>query len=288
MKNGRMGAGLAAAIDESDKQIETLQADIEQLQDRYAQALRVPPMAWIEDKLRNVHEVLRRRTGASALVLRKVLGSVKLEPRRPDVGRDYYVAHTLLGVVQLLGEGRSIGLAKATNQAKKKGSKEMQSEHTGQPSACNDSGDPDSLHADNRSDVLSSWTRLQHIRTLATLPLEFPLADLGPTPAYQRIAVAALQLHDLGWTKHKIARHFRVDDKTAAKALNWACRLSGLPARPGFPPGSAQYQRIAKRCAEFSALGRSPDSIADELGVCGNTVRRALAWAAGRQTGGES
>lgn len=133
------------------------------------------------------------------------------------------------------------------------------------------------------------WTRQQHIRTLATIPLEIALVEFAPIPAYQRIAASALELHDLGWTKHKIALHFGVDSKTAAKALAFACRQAGLPKRRGGPINSARYKRVAKRAVELKGLGWNDEAIAKEVGVTSNTVRRALAWAAANSpNGGES
>ena len=49
--------------------------------------------------------LLEDHATASALALRKLLGEVKLEPKYPDIGRPYYVAHTRLGVLNLLDLG---------------------------------------------------------------------------------------------------------------------------------------------------------------------------------------
>jgi hypothetical protein len=130
------------------------------------------------------------------------------------------------------------------------------------------------------------WTRSQHIRTLATVPLEIPLAEPGPEPVFRRIADEALELHDLGWSKDKIARHFKVAGRTAAKAITYACRKAGLPTRPGMPLGAFLYQRLAKRAAELRKLGWHVDAIAAELGVSSPTVRHALRWA--KRNGGDA
>ena len=45
---------------------------------------------------------LERETGRSALLLREVLGRVRLSPVAPEVGRPYYQAETTLPVLDLL------------------------------------------------------------------------------------------------------------------------------------------------------------------------------------------
>ena len=59
-------------------------------------------MEWIEERLCRVQEVLERRTEQSALLLRDVLGTIRLEPQRGDVGRPYYLAQTAIDCIALL------------------------------------------------------------------------------------------------------------------------------------------------------------------------------------------
>ncbi len=55
-------------------------------------SVRPPPVEWIEERLSRVQEVPERRKERSALLLRDVLGTIRLEPKRGDVGRPYYLA----------------------------------------------------------------------------------------------------------------------------------------------------------------------------------------------------
>jgi hypothetical protein len=48
-----------------------------------------------------------------------------------------------------------------------------------------------------------------------------PLLDAELAPTYQRIARDASHLRQLGLSVAAIARHLRVDHKTAAKAIRW-------------------------------------------------------------------
>ena len=65
------------------------------------------------------------------------------------------------------------------------------------------------------------WTRLQRIRTAASLPLEIPIVGTRPLPTYQHIADKALHLEQLGLSRARIAAQLNVSDKTVAKAIAW-------------------------------------------------------------------
>ena len=56
--------------------------------------------------MRPLEELLGHQTARSALVLRRILGPVRLRPVRPEVGRPYYQAETALEVLDLLESGR--------------------------------------------------------------------------------------------------------------------------------------------------------------------------------------
>jgi hypothetical protein len=72
---------------------------IRQSRDRVFKA---PPLPWIEERVATVQEVLERRTEKSALLLRKLLGKIRLEPVKPDVGRPYLRARSQLQTLALL------------------------------------------------------------------------------------------------------------------------------------------------------------------------------------------
>ena len=70
-----------------------------------------PPFEWIADRLGHARELLERQTERSALLLRQILGPVRLRPVNPQVGRPYYQAKTALQTIDLLvgPEGGSPG-----------------------------------------------------------------------------------------------------------------------------------------------------------------------------------
>lgn len=96
---------LLLAIDSADARADELRAEVRSLRATQSRMFQAPPLAWIEDRLRNVREILSARRSQSALSLRKLLGAIRLEWRRPQVGRAYYVARTRLGVLDLLQAG---------------------------------------------------------------------------------------------------------------------------------------------------------------------------------------
>ena len=61
-----------------------------------------PPLVWLEERIARLQERLDRRTAQSALLLRKLLGEIRLEPVTPEVGRPYYRAKTNLDVLALV------------------------------------------------------------------------------------------------------------------------------------------------------------------------------------------
>jgi len=61
-----------------------------------------PPLAWIEERAAKPQEVLERRTAASALLMRNLLGRIRLEPVTPDIGQPFLRAMAKLQVLELM------------------------------------------------------------------------------------------------------------------------------------------------------------------------------------------
>ncbi len=66
--------------------------------------LEPPPFEWVAARLSKLQELLEQETSRSAILLRQVLGPVRLKPIRPDVGKAYYEAETALQVIDLLDD----------------------------------------------------------------------------------------------------------------------------------------------------------------------------------------
>ena len=99
---GKGTRALAAALEEAERRVETLQAELDLLTHTASTMFQPPPIEWIADRVRALDATLATDTTRSALVLRESLGAITLRPLTPDVGRPYYQAETSLRVLDLL------------------------------------------------------------------------------------------------------------------------------------------------------------------------------------------
>jgi len=99
---GRGSQALAKALVETERRVEALREELEGLRRSREKVFQAPPVEWIEERLAGMQEVLERRTDRSALLLRSLLGQIRLEPTRGHIGRPYYVARTSLDTLALL------------------------------------------------------------------------------------------------------------------------------------------------------------------------------------------
>ena len=102
---GRGSRALADALLASEKRRDELKAELELLGRSKEAVSSVPPLIWIQERVAVLHEVLERRTERSALLLRALLGKIRLEPVANEGGRAYYRAVSKLQVLALLDVG---------------------------------------------------------------------------------------------------------------------------------------------------------------------------------------
>jgi hypothetical protein len=93
---GRGRRTLACTLLETERRVDALREELEGLRRGREKVFQAPPVEWIEERLVRFRELLERRTGQSALILRRLLGEVRLEPTQGDIGKPYYVARTTL------------------------------------------------------------------------------------------------------------------------------------------------------------------------------------------------
>ena len=86
----------------AEKKAEALTEELDALRRAQRPEVRTPPMVWIQERIATLQEVLERRTERSALLLRRLLGRIRLEPVRPDIGRPYFRAVSKLQPLTLL------------------------------------------------------------------------------------------------------------------------------------------------------------------------------------------
>ena len=93
---------LAEALVKDEALVASLEVEVEGLQSASDSRVRFPSRPWVEKRLAAFRELLERRTEASALVLRRLLGRMVLKPVYPEQGKPYYVARTAIDVLVLL------------------------------------------------------------------------------------------------------------------------------------------------------------------------------------------
>jgi DNA invertase Pin-like site-specific DNA recombinase len=93
---GRGSRALAEALRASERKVEALRCEIDQIERHRSVAFEPPPRPWIDERLVRIHELLERRTERSALLLRKFLAPMRLSPVKVDVGRPYYEVNSAI------------------------------------------------------------------------------------------------------------------------------------------------------------------------------------------------
>jgi hypothetical protein len=99
---GRGSRALAEALAAAERRADELRVDLGALRRSREVVPAMPPRVWLEGRVAALQEVLERRTTQSALLLRKLLGTVRLECCRSDVGKPYYRAKSTLQPLALL------------------------------------------------------------------------------------------------------------------------------------------------------------------------------------------
>jgi len=75
-------------------------------------------MAWVAKRVTKLQQMLESRTERSALLLRKLLGRIRLEPVKPDIGRPYFRAVSTLQPLALLEMDPSPGSEDGSNASR--------------------------------------------------------------------------------------------------------------------------------------------------------------------------
>lgn len=99
---GRSSRALAEALAAAERRVEEIRSDLEALTRNRDTIPELPPRDWIEDRVQTLQELLERRTTQSALLLRKLLGTVRLESCQGGRNKPYYRAKSMLQPLALL------------------------------------------------------------------------------------------------------------------------------------------------------------------------------------------
>jgi hypothetical protein len=100
--DGKGTRALAEALQQAEDKVDNLRGELQVLTATAEAVFQPPPVEWVAERLSALQELLERETVRSALLLRRVLGPVRLVPCRPEVGRSHDRAESALQVLELL------------------------------------------------------------------------------------------------------------------------------------------------------------------------------------------
>ena len=117
IKMGNFSKAVSAVLQEAESKSEDLKREISSLEFQKENSFQVPPKEWINHRLERLNETLSKNTTSSALALKGLVGSIRLEPisdKESDfyyllkdgkqVFKPYYVAHIKTQTLALLDE----------------------------------------------------------------------------------------------------------------------------------------------------------------------------------------
>jgi hypothetical protein len=99
---GQGSRALGEAVLGTERRVDALTANLEVLRRGREVAMTAPSDSWIRERLEKIQDLLERRPGKSALLIRRLLGPIRLLPASTETGRRYLRAETTLGVLPLI------------------------------------------------------------------------------------------------------------------------------------------------------------------------------------------
>jgi len=99
---GRGSRSVAQAVEETERKVEVLNDELRGLRGSRDKVFQAPPLEWLEERLKQFKEVLERNPDRSGPVLRTLLGPLRLDPTRAEIGRSYHRATTSFNTLALL------------------------------------------------------------------------------------------------------------------------------------------------------------------------------------------
>ena len=99
---GKGTRALGEALSAAEQKAGTLRTDLRAYESSSQAVFKAPPAEWVADRVRALQSVLEAEPSISGLMLRRVLGPVRLNPVTPQVGKAYYQAETALQVLELV------------------------------------------------------------------------------------------------------------------------------------------------------------------------------------------
>ena len=75
--------------------------EIKAMEECQKELFQAPPKEWVAPRLENIQEILEKETEDSALVLRRLLGPIVLQPTTPDIGKPFYKISTNFNTIAI-------------------------------------------------------------------------------------------------------------------------------------------------------------------------------------------
>ena len=99
---GRGSRALGAALLETEHRVDELKSELASLRAAGTTTYSAPSVVWIRARLEKLHEILERDTQRSAVLLRRFLGPIRLEPLDLGTDRARYRAVTSIDALELV------------------------------------------------------------------------------------------------------------------------------------------------------------------------------------------
>jgi site-specific DNA recombinase len=99
---GKGTRALGEALGAAERKAAFLRAELQAYDASVQSLFKAPPVEWVAERMSALQPVLETDATVSALVLRRVLGPVRLVPVVPEIGRPYYQAETALQILDLI------------------------------------------------------------------------------------------------------------------------------------------------------------------------------------------
>ena len=116
IKIGNFSKVVSEALEDAEARNENLKEEMLSLEYQRKNTFKAPPQEWVKTKLECLYETLNKNTRSSALVLKKILGPIQLEPilhtnedfyniiNGEKKFKPYYMAHTKIKTLALLDD----------------------------------------------------------------------------------------------------------------------------------------------------------------------------------------
>jgi hypothetical protein len=86
---------------EAEKKEDDLVKQKNALEKVNSKIFKAPPIEWVQDRLKNLNELLHKNPSQSTVLLKKLLGKLVLQPVYPDVGKPYFNISSTVQVLSL-------------------------------------------------------------------------------------------------------------------------------------------------------------------------------------------